>query len=141
MRSKFRPTKHAINMDELSKKLFLNNTVRSCETWENLKVGDTVYLINPFYYGHNIQHKVSIQTCIVSKIILENNSKSRFFYNHFSHHSNKIIEKHHFIYDILQSGCKIFTHSKEEAEAELKMVHAGKYARFVEAHHESFRSR
>lgn len=131
--------RNARKMNETSKGLFLNNIIRSCEAWENLKVGDTVYLINPFGCGHNIQHMVKIKSLVVTKIFRKNedgNAHNGFSYESISEYSNRPFKCSEYFEDIVESGCKLVTHSKEEAEAELKMVHAGKYSRFVKTHHD-----
>jgi hypothetical protein len=139
MKSMQSALQNSLKMREAAKGLFLNNVIRSCEAWENLKVGDTVHLINPFGYGHDIQHMVKIKSVVVTKIFRKNENGSKhngFSYDFVSDHSRNSFECSEYFDDIVQSGCKLVTHSKEEAEKELKMVHAGKYSRFVKAHHD-----
>lgn len=139
MKSMQSALQNAQKMRETARGLFLNNIIRSCEAWENLKVGDTVHLINPFGYGHDIQYMVKIKSVEVTKIFRKNENGSKydgFSYDFVSEHSSEPFECSEYFNDIIRSGCKLFTHSKEEAETELKMVHAGKYSRFVKAHHD-----
>lgn len=139
--SKYQKINFANKMEEESKIVFLNNIVQSCEILEHLKPSDTLYIINPFQKKHDKQSTVEIQAFVITRVDCDRNNlsneKNVFYYHGYDKYKQKFTECRDFFGDYLVTGCKFITTDKKEAESELREVHAGKYARFVKAYHDS----
>lgn len=109
----------------------INISEESQRTIEELKIGQTIYLINPHDCGSKNQNEVGIFEVKITgmeeegKISFEEPNKEGF------KHYGGSIYKNDWIKD---NGCMLFTDNKELAEQVLEQVHEGKYSLEVEAH-------
>ena len=118
--------------------------VKTIEELEALPAGTTIYCINPFGCGGNIQHKVQIQEhtiiCKADNEKLKVHSKLSDFEKSMQQNS-VATHREGYIYSscVTREPKTVYTDLRE-AKEELKAVHNDKYTSIVSKHHISCKS-
>lgn len=109
--------------------------INTVEDFKKLRSNIHLYAINPFSYGHNLQHRVTIDilhhlgALVLDEIGLKFLTVKNFNYPCFNYISS---------YTPNKVGCpKFFTTDKVEALVYLSRVRSGEFAKVVKDHHDS----
>lgn len=105
--------------------------------FKHLKVGDTLYHINPMSCGN--QANVRIKTIVVDRI--ERKFLGLFGTNIIYFKGTILKNDSIYLNDMDNYSCKFTTTCLDEAKAYLKTVHAGNYGSFVSSYHSSVNTR